>query len=47
METVLIVEDELTTRDALIELLEKDGRDRLATLTPSQGGHVAAGAVKQ
>jgi len=27
METVLIVEDEVTTRDALIELLEKDGRE--------------------
>ena len=26
METVLIVEDEVTTRDALIELLGKDGR---------------------
>jgi PleD family two-component response regulator len=26
LEAVLIVEDELTTRDALIELLEKDGR---------------------
>jgi len=27
METVLIVEDEVTTRDALIELLGKDGRE--------------------
>ena len=27
METVLIVEDEATTRDALIELLRKDGRE--------------------
>ena len=27
METVLIVEDEVTTRDVLIELLEKDGRE--------------------
>ena len=27
METVLIVDDEVTTRDALIELLGKDGRE--------------------
>ena len=27
MEIVLIVEDEVTTRDALIELLGKDGRE--------------------
>ena len=27
METVLIVEDEVTTRDALIELLGKEGRE--------------------
>jgi CheY-like chemotaxis protein len=27
METLLIVEDEVTTRDALIELLGKDGRE--------------------
>jgi CheY-like chemotaxis protein len=27
METILIVEDEVTTRDTLVELLEKDGRE--------------------
>ena len=27
METILIVEDEVTTRDALTEFLEKDGRE--------------------
>ena len=34
METVLIVEDELTTRDTLVELLGKDGR---AIVTASDG----------